>query len=146
MADDDAMVRRTIAAIVEFESDLELAGQAERTDEAIEVALEADVLIADVRMPGGGAVAAAGALRRMKSPTAVVALTGFDSPSDRAALAEAGVVACLVKGCEIEEIVEALRTAGRAAHASREGSNRFATRSSTDSRDSGASSFRASSA
>lgn len=146
IADDDALVRRTIAAIVDFEKDLELVGEAENTDGAIEMALEADVLVADVRMPGGGAAVAANALRTLGSPTSVVALTGSDSASDRAELTEAGVVAYLVKGCEIEEIIEAIRTAAKATQASRLDSRRFATSSSIEARANGASAFPASSA
>jgi DNA-binding NarL/FixJ family response regulator len=136
VADDDALIRRTIAAIVEHEQGLELAGVAPDTPGAVRAALGADVLIADVRMPGGGAVAAARQLRVVGSHAAVIALTGHDSPQERRNLTTGGVAICLVKGCSIAEIVEAIRTA---AHASNAASTRLATRSSIRGRARGAS-------
>jgi DNA-binding NarL/FixJ family response regulator len=131
VADDDALIRRTIVAIVEYEATLELAGVAGHVNGAGRVLGDADVLIADVRMPGGGAVEAARQLRASAADCVVVALTGFDSISDRQQLMEAGVTACLVKGCPIEEIVEAVRTAATAAQANRAGKSCADTSSST---------------
>ena len=137
VADDDPMIRRTIAAIIDFEDDLVLVGVAEHTPGAVATAVEADVLVADVRMPGGGAMEAARALRERGSHATVVALTGYDSASHREQLTAAGVAACLTKGCAIEEIVETIRTAARATQASRAGKRRFATKASTWGRDNG---------
>jgi DNA-binding NarL/FixJ family response regulator len=137
VADDDPMILRTIAAIIDFEEDLDLIGVAEHTPGAVSTAADADVLVADVRMPGGGATEAARALRERGSHTTVVALTGYDSPADRERLTAAGVAACLVKGCAIEDIVETIRTAARAAQASRDGNRRFSTTTSTRRRDNG---------
>jgi DNA-binding NarL/FixJ family response regulator len=146
VADDDPMIRRTIAAIIEFEDDLQLVGVAEHTPGAVHLALAADVLVADVRMPGGGAIQAARELREAGSHATVVALTGYDAPGDREQMTEAGVVATLVKGCAIEDIVETIRTAAKATQASRAGSRRFSTTASTWRRDLGSSASCASSA
>lgn len=111
VADDDPLIRRTIAAIVEYEEGWELVGMAEDTAGAIELAKQADVVVCDVRMPGGGALAVAEGLRKAGTQAGVVALTGYDAPGARDELAGAGVSAVLLKGCSIDEIIDAVRTA-----------------------------------
>jgi len=56
IADDDPLAREMIAAIIGSEPSLELVGQAEDTDTAVDAVLEhsPDVAILDWVMPGGG--------------------------------------------------------------------------------------------
>ena len=114
VADDDPLIRRTISAIIEHEEGWELVGVAEDTDTALALAKEADVVVADVRMPGGGALALAQGLREAGGSAAVVALTGYDAPGARDEMAQAGVSAVLLKGCAIEEIIDAVKAAANA--------------------------------
>ena len=111
VADDDPLIRRTISAIVEHEDGWELAGVAEDTATAIELARHADVVVCDVRMPGGGALALAAGRRDAGLSTGVVALTGYDAPGARDEMADAGVSAVLLKGCAIEDIIDAVKKA-----------------------------------
>ena len=77
IADDDALARALIEAIVERDRELELVGSAEDAERAIELAREhqPDVAVLDWVMPGGGGEAAAREILRRSPDTKIVALT-----------------------------------------------------------------------
>ena len=77
IADDDALARALIEAIVERDRELELVGSAEDAERAIELAKEhqPDVAVLDWVMPGGGGEAAAREILRRSPDTKILALT-----------------------------------------------------------------------
>ena len=77
IADDDALARALIEAIVERDRELELVGSAEDAERAIELASEhqPDVAVLDWVMPGGGGEAAAREILRRSPDTKILALT-----------------------------------------------------------------------
>ncbi|WP_328477886.1 response regulator transcription factor [Streptomyces sp. NBC_00377] len=79
VADDQAVVRAGIAAILDAEPDLCVVGQAADGDTAIYLALSArpDVALMDVRMPGIGGLAATAAITQRSPATRVLVLTTF---------------------------------------------------------------------
>jgi two-component system response regulator DesR len=65
LADDQALVRGALAALLALESDLEVVAEVGRGDEVVAAAVRggADVVLMDVEMPGLDGIAATAALR-----------------------------------------------------------------------------------
>ncbi len=70
IAEDDPTVREALQKLIQSDSALELVGAASDTRGAIDLAasLLPDVVLLDVRMPGGGGEAAAKAIRKRSPP------------------------------------------------------------------------------
>ena len=109
IADDDALARALIEAIVERDRELELVGSAEDAERAIELAGEhqPDVAVLDWVMPNGGGEATAREILRRSPDTKILALT---TPETRTVdLAE--VRGVLAKGSPPDELLRAIREA-----------------------------------
>jgi DNA-binding NarL/FixJ family response regulator len=112
LADDQALVRQGIRALIELTHEVEVVAEAENGNEALEQIRKhrPAVALLDVRMPGMTGVEVLTALRKLGDATPVVLLTTFD---DRAVLLEgvrAGVSGYLLKDIDINKLVDALRT------------------------------------
>ena len=109
IADDDALARALIEAIVERDRELELVGSAEDAERAAELAWEhqPDVALLDWVMPGGGGEAAAREILMRSPGTKIVALTAPETPTADVAIAR-GVLA---KGSPPDELLRAIRAA-----------------------------------
>jgi EAL domain-containing protein (putative c-di-GMP-specific phosphodiesterase class I)/DNA-binding NarL/FixJ family response regulator len=112
VAEDDPSVRDALAALIEDEQALELAGAAADATAAVELAdrERPDVALLDVRMPGGGANAARG-IKRHSPETRILALSAHDDRTTVLGMLEAGVVGYLVKGSSVESIVDSIECA-----------------------------------
>src|SRR5215203_3494373 len=79
LAEDQAMVRGALAALLTLEEDVEIVAEASRGDEVVPAALAAlpDVALLDIEMPGGDGLSAAAALRESLPSCHVVILTTF---------------------------------------------------------------------
>jgi DNA-binding NarL/FixJ family response regulator len=110
IADDDALARALIAAIVERDRELELVGSAGDAERAIELASEhqPDVAVLDWVMPGGGGETAARAILQRSPDTKIVALT---SPETRPADVATASAVVLAKGSPPDELLRAIRAA-----------------------------------
>ena len=105
IADDDALARALIEAIVARDGDLLVAEDAER---AIELAGEKpDVAVLDWVMPGRGGETAAREILQCSPDTRIVALT----PPDTACADVAMARTTLVKGSPPEELLRTIRAA-----------------------------------
>jgi diguanylate cyclase (GGDEF)-like protein len=115
IADDDPMIRLTMASLIEREAGLELIGQAEDADSAIELAARRrpDVVLLDVNMPGGGGLRAANDIREANPAVKVVALSADDSQGAQYDMTRAGAVGYVVKGSPDDEIVRVIRSSAR---------------------------------
>jgi DNA-binding NarL/FixJ family response regulator len=109
IADDDALARALIEAIVERDGELELVGSAEDAERAIELAWEhqPDVAVLDWVMPGGSGEAAAREILLRSPDTKIVALSTPETQSADVAIAR-GVLA---KGAAPDELLRAIRAA-----------------------------------
>jgi diguanylate cyclase (GGDEF)-like protein len=115
IADDDPMIRLTLSALIGKESDLELVGEAEDADQAIELAARRrpDVVLLDFNMPGGGGVRAATEIREANPNIKLVAVSADDSQGAQYDMSRAGAVGYVVKGSPDEEIVRVIRSSAR---------------------------------
>jgi PAS domain S-box-containing protein len=114
VAEDEEPLRRALGDLVAGDPGLELAAVAADAEEAVALAAEhaPDVAIVDVRMPGGGKAATLG-IRERSPATAVLALSAYDDWGMVFDMLRAGAVGYLVKGIDVDEILEAVRRASR---------------------------------
>jgi DNA-binding NarL/FixJ family response regulator len=114
LVDDQDLVRAGFRLILEVEDDLSVAGEARDGVEAVRAveALQPDVVIMDVQMPGGDGLTAT---RRITATTAVpvLVLTTFDRDDYLFGALEAGASGFLLKNAAPEELVEAVRIVAR---------------------------------
>ena len=115
IADDDDGLREALADAVRSAPDLEIVGSVGDATEAVREAeaTHPDVLLMDVRMPGGGGAAATREVLRRLSDVQVVALSAHEEKESALEMLEAGACAYVVKGVSESEIVEAIRRAHR---------------------------------
>jgi diguanylate cyclase (GGDEF)-like protein len=115
IADDDPMIRLTTSALIDRADGLELVGQAEDADQAIELATRRrpHVVLLDFNMPGGGGVRAATLIREDNPEIKLVALSADDSAGAQYDMTRAGAVGFVNKGAGDEEILRVIRSSAR---------------------------------
>lgn len=117
LADDQALIRAGFRALLSAEDDLEVVGEAATGEAALAQArvLRPDVVLMDIRMPGGDGIEAATAL--LADPdlagTKVIMLTTFELDDYILDSVRAGASGFLVKDTEPEELLRAVRAVAR---------------------------------
>jgi two-component system response regulator DesR len=111
LADDQALVRGALAALLDLESDLDVVGEVARGDEVVAAAVEgsADVVLMDVEMPGLDGIAATAELRRALPQCRVLIVTTFGRPGYLRRAMEAGASGFVVKDTPARQLAEAVR-------------------------------------
>jgi DNA-binding NarL/FixJ family response regulator len=112
IADDEAIVRDGLRAIVEHESDLEVVGEAADGAQAIAAAreLEPDVALLDIQMPNLDGVEATRRLLALPRPPRVLILTTFDRNEYVYESMRAGASGFLLKDVRRGQLTDAIRT------------------------------------
>ncbi|MGW5734445.1 MULTISPECIES: response regulator [Streptomyces] len=115
LADDHPVVREGLRAMLSAEPDLDVVGEASSGPraEALAAALRPDIVLMDLRMPGGGG---ADSIERMAAaglPCRVIVLTTYESDRDILRAVEAGAAGYLLKDLARGELAEAVRAAAR---------------------------------
>jgi DNA-binding NarL/FixJ family response regulator len=116
VVDDDPLVRTGLRTLLELEPDLAIVGEAADGDEAIRqnLALEPDVVLMDVRMPGMGGIEATERLvARDPHRPRVLVLTTFEQDEFVFGALRAGASGFLLKRVDPDELVAAVRFAAR---------------------------------
>lgn len=117
LADDQALIRAGFRALLNAEDDLQVIGEASTGAAALAQAraLRPDVVLMDIRMPGGDGIEAATAL--LADPalagTRVIMLTTFELDDYILDSVRAGASGFLVKDTEPEELLRAVRAVAR---------------------------------
>ncbi|MGI8913095.1 MAG: response regulator transcription factor [Chloroflexota bacterium] len=113
LAEDQAMLRGALAALLGLAGDIEVVAQVARADEVVPAALAArpDIALLDIEMPGGDGISAAAELRRHLPACKVLILTTFGRPGYLRRAMESGVVGFLVKDAPAAELASAVRRA-----------------------------------
>src|SRR5687767_7470427 len=118
IADDQASVRRALRMKLELEPGVEVVGEADDGASALELveALQPQVVLMDLRMPGMDGLSATRTLRKSAPQTGVVILTLYDDATARSLALEAGAVALVGKHEPCEVLLDALRQAAARLH------------------------------
>ncbi|EQD70644.1 two component transcriptional regulator, LuxR family [mine drainage metagenome] len=119
LAEDQAMVRGALAALLALESDIEVLGSAADGEAAWRELqrLKPDVLVTDIEMPGLTGLELAQRVQRHELPMKVVIVTTFARAGFLRRALDAGVSGYLLKDAPAEKLAEALRIVHRGGRA-----------------------------
>ncbi len=111
LADDQALVRGAIAALLGLEPDLEVVAEVGSGDAAVEAVLEhsPDVALLDVEMPGLDGIEAARVIRERSPGTRVLMVTTFGRPGYLKRALTAGASGFVVKETPAAQLADAVR-------------------------------------
>jgi DNA-binding NarL/FixJ family response regulator len=111
IADDHRLFAEALEAILEAEPGIEVVGRARNGEEAVQqaLALEPDVILMDIAMPGVDGVEATKRIRRKRRSACVLMLTGSNARTDVARAREAGAAAYVTKDRIAAQLIEAIR-------------------------------------
>ena len=111
IAEDQAMIRGALAALLTIEEDIEVVAQVDRGDRVVEAALKSspDVALLDIEMPGQDGIAAAAELREKMPGCRVLILTVFGRPGYLRKAVDAGISGFLLKDAPPDELATAIR-------------------------------------
>jgi two-component system response regulator DesR len=113
LAEDQAMVRGALSALLSLEDDIEIVAEASRGDEVLPAALDTlpDVALLDIEMPGGDGLEAAAVLHERLPSCLVLILTTFGRSGYLRRAMESGAVGFLLKDAPASELAEGIRRA-----------------------------------
>ncbi|MFD0338675.1 response regulator [Streptomyces sp. NPDC127117] len=113
VVDDHPVVRDGLRGMFDSAPDFEVLGEASNGVEGVDLAvrLDPDVVLMDLRMPGGGGVVAIAELARLGVRSKVLVLTTYDTDSDTLPAIEAGATGYLLKDAPRDELFTAVRAA-----------------------------------
>jgi two-component system response regulator DesR len=111
LAEDQAMIREALAALLSFEDDIEVVAQVGRGDEVVSAARDAkaDVALLDIEMPGADGLTAAAALRRDCPGIKIIILTTFGRPGYLRRAMESGASGFIVKDSPADKLARTIR-------------------------------------
>jgi two-component system response regulator DesR len=111
IAEDQAMVRGALAALLSTEGDIEIAGQAQNGRQALELLLASppDVLLTDIEMPELTGLELAAEIKKRRLPVKVVILTTFARAGYLRRALDAGVSGYLLKDAPASTLADAIR-------------------------------------
>jgi DNA-binding NarL/FixJ family response regulator len=118
LADDHAMMRRTLRLLLESEADVEVIAEASdlRTVMHHVRAHHPEVLVLDFGMPTGSSIEAIRRLRSQAPSTEIVVLTMQESPAFAQHALDAGAIAFVLKDVADTDLPEAVRLGARGEH------------------------------
>jgi len=111
LAEDQAMVRGALSALLSLETDIEVLGSAPDGEAAWRELqrLKPDILVTDIEMPGLTGLELAQRVQRHELPVKVVILTTFARPGFLRRALDAGVCGYLLKDSPAEQLADAIR-------------------------------------
>jgi two-component system response regulator DesR len=111
LADDQALVRGALAALLELESDLTVVAQVGRGDEVLDAVRATNVQVAllDVEMPGMDGLAVALQLRKQHPQCRSLIVTTFGRPGYLRRAMESGASGFVVKDTPASQLADAVR-------------------------------------
>jgi DNA-binding NarL/FixJ family response regulator len=115
LVDDHPVVRLGLRGMLDAEPDLTVVGEASSGEQglAMTLAQRPDVVLMDLRMPGGDGVSATERILAAAPATRVLVLTTYESDRDILRAIEAGAGGYLLKDASPAELAEAVRAAAR---------------------------------
>jgi DNA-binding NarL/FixJ family response regulator len=115
LVDDHPVVREGLRGMLGAEDDLHVVAEAGSAAEAVAAvrAHEPDVVLMDLRMPGGDGVEATARVLVQRPSTRVVVLTTYETDADILRAVEAGAAGYLLKDASRTDLAQAVRAAAR---------------------------------
>jgi DNA-binding NarL/FixJ family response regulator len=115
LVDDHPVVRFGLRSLLEAEDDLEVVGEASDGEQAVEMCRvhQPDVVLMDLRMPGGDGTTATARLSAEMPAIHVLVLTTYDGDRDILRAVEAGAKGYLLKDTPRDVLTDAVRAAAR---------------------------------
>jgi DNA-binding NarL/FixJ family response regulator len=115
IVDDHAILREGLRALLALADDLEVAGEAADGQQAIDQvrALQPDVVLMDVNMPGLGGLEATLAIRRDHPEVKILVLTQYEDAEYVRRFLQAGVAGYVLKRSVGADLPNAIRAAAR---------------------------------
>ncbi len=112
LVDDQPLFRQGLASLLSVQEDLEVVGQANHGQEAIELAeqLQPDVILMDVRMPVCDGVSATRNIHQRYPWIRILVLTTFDEDEYIRQSLQAGALGYLLKSTPARQVAAAIRT------------------------------------
>ena len=111
LAEDQAMVRGALAALLRLEPDIDVVAEVSEGQEVLPAAAQShpDVALLDIEMPSGDGLSAAQALRAALPVCRIVILTTFGRSGYLRRAMESGAVGFLLKDAPAEQLAIAIR-------------------------------------
>ena len=111
LADDQALVRGALAALLDLEADLQVVAEVGRGDEVLDAAREhrPGVALLDVEMPGLDGIAATEVLRAALPEVRVLIVTTFGRPGYLRRALQSGAAGFVVKDTPARQLADAVR-------------------------------------
>jgi len=112
VADDHEVVRCGIRSMLAGE-DIDIVAEATSGEESVNAVAQhdADLILLDIRMPGGDGLNALGRIKLDKPDMPVLMLSSYDNPTYVARAVALGASGYILKGSSRDELLEAIRTA-----------------------------------
>lgn len=113
LVDNQALFREGLRTLLSVRADIEVVGEANNGQEAIQIAAQTkpDVILMDMRMPVLDGVAATRRLTQTQPDSRIIVLTTFDDDEHIFDGLRAGAVGYLLKDVSSDKLVEAIRAA-----------------------------------
>ena len=112
LVDDHDLVRSGIKRILTDVGDIDVVAEADSGEQAVKQArkIKPDVILMDLSMPGIGGLEATRKITRSMPEAKIIAVTIHEDDPFPARLLEAGAVGYLTKGCDVREIISAIKS------------------------------------
>ena len=122
LVDDHSIVRLGLKALLNYEKDMSVVGEAKNGEEALRLVrqLQPDVVIMDLLMPKMNGADATRQIRSERPDTKVIILTSYGTSADLARAVANGAVGAQIKDTPPQKLLAAIRAvaAGKTAYAS----------------------------
>ncbi len=115
IVDDHPVVREGLRGMIDGHEDITVVGEAGSGDEAVVRARELtpDVVLMDLRMPGGDGVGATSRILAGQPAARVIVLTTYETDQDIVRAVEAGAAGYLLKDTSRADLLGAIKAAAR---------------------------------